>query len=477
MKKYHHICIVSAQLIPNYLPLIAPEFEAQSVTLIVTEKMRKLANRFRKVLRKQFAVTADIEVPETLDIKAQWRIMSNTIQRYKELEPEVPLIGNISGGTKIMSLALAQCCTTLGVPFLYVESESNTMTKFYVDREEKHLESSDSIKITRTPPLSIFFKLYDFDYSVKTPLPENERWMDYACRVLADLQTYRPAIHVLNGKLQKCVDRNGTVRERTVGLAVAKDPSLTEKENGWRRESWNALKDLLCEYGLAEVLYGEDKMPKKLKFLCDNAVKFCNGAWLEIHTYNLVKKIVGDRGEVVLNAELLLKNKEPMKGGYRSRDPQNEFDVIAYLDNTIYAFECKTIFLPRKPAKASMPVQPLGTTTSKENKKTGKKTYYDGLEEANAILTKLKALSTDAFGARQKRCIISVDGFPGPAAERARRENFDITLLHGKDRLRNLEENLRNFILGSEQNEKPDEPNAVNMPESESTSSRLPPAE
>ena len=46
----HHLCLVSDQTMPNYLPIKAQEIKPSKVTLAVTDKMKTQGERLRQEL-------------------------------------------------------------------------------------------------------------------------------------------------------------------------------------------------------------------------------------------------------------------------------------------------------------------------------------------------------------------------------------------------------------------------------------------
>ena len=57
MKKFDvHVCLVSDQAIPNFVPVVDKEFRPKEVVLLVTDKMKAKAEILAKIMRERCAV-------------------------------------------------------------------------------------------------------------------------------------------------------------------------------------------------------------------------------------------------------------------------------------------------------------------------------------------------------------------------------------------------------------------------------------
>src|SRR3989304_8172947 len=121
------IAPVGEQPTPNLIPLFAakPEERAECVQFLVSDndRIKKVADHLREAL-KQDPETAGVHVPEALSMSA-WNLedarseFRQVVGKYQGDEVTV----NLTGGTKIMSLAGDLEAGSAGLPMTYVNTE------------------------------------------------------------------------------------------------------------------------------------------------------------------------------------------------------------------------------------------------------------------------------------------------------------------------------------------------------------------
>ena len=114
MTDYVHICIVSGQPAPNFLPLIQPDFPAAAVCLLVSDRKRlrqPLAGISAAVQR--LSAAQSVEIPsvthEGLPDTGFAEVMAwgqSVLKSIREQFPGKQLMFNATGGQKIMSTAI-----------------------------------------------------------------------------------------------------------------------------------------------------------------------------------------------------------------------------------------------------------------------------------------------------------------------------------------------------------------------------------
>lgn len=118
------VCLVGEQPIPNMLPIL--QFKKKEVlkrTLLVctsNERIKKAAERLKK-LCEQKKIDAEI-----LDIGDAYRL-GKIIDKLREKissQPDADWTFNLTGGTKLMSLAAAQFAADLKRPCVYYQTEA-----------------------------------------------------------------------------------------------------------------------------------------------------------------------------------------------------------------------------------------------------------------------------------------------------------------------------------------------------------------
>ncbi len=130
------IAPVGEQPTPNLIPLFAaqPEGRAQCVQFLISDKERikEVAENLRKALTKDPEMQAGgLTVVEPLMMDA-WNLekarsaCANAIKKYSGDD----IMVNLTGGTKIMSLAAFQAAVEARVPMLYVNTERDELIRF-----------------------------------------------------------------------------------------------------------------------------------------------------------------------------------------------------------------------------------------------------------------------------------------------------------------------------------------------------------
>ncbi|MFZ6020278.1 MAG: hypothetical protein ACOYXO_11780, partial [Chloroflexota bacterium] len=114
------VCLIGEQPIPNLLPIL--HLKPQQVLLVHTgnEGSAKAAWRLRKLCaQKQIAV-------ELLNIGDAYRLESLYDQLRDKVsgEPQTEWCFNLTGGTKLMSLAAAQAAADFNLPCVYYQTEA-----------------------------------------------------------------------------------------------------------------------------------------------------------------------------------------------------------------------------------------------------------------------------------------------------------------------------------------------------------------
>ena len=99
-----HVCLVSAQLIPNVLPVLA-ERPRQAV-LLITPQMENQGRLLEKFFRERGVQTVSYPIP-AYDFAGVLAVCKTVIQKFCTTdEPIITL--NVTGGTKVAALAAYQ---------------------------------------------------------------------------------------------------------------------------------------------------------------------------------------------------------------------------------------------------------------------------------------------------------------------------------------------------------------------------------
>ncbi len=136
------LTLLGEQPIPNLLPLWQyPEFSA--VQFVVTPRTRPLAEALIAFIRQDHTLS-HLQVIDPLEVEAY--DLTQTRMRLSQalvshIHAGLPVTLNLTGGTKLMSLAALQAAYGLAAPLLYVSSETGEMIFYSSDGVETRREN------------------------------------------------------------------------------------------------------------------------------------------------------------------------------------------------------------------------------------------------------------------------------------------------------------------------------------------------
>jgi hypothetical protein len=136
------LSLAGEQPIPNLIPLWHSPDRYTATQFAVTDRTKDVAETTRQAIADD-EVLRHLEVLEPLlvrpyNIGETRRILANAINGHLENGQDVCL--NLTGGTKIMSLAMLQAAYGMGVPLLYVATERNLLIHYQSDGSETQRE-------------------------------------------------------------------------------------------------------------------------------------------------------------------------------------------------------------------------------------------------------------------------------------------------------------------------------------------------
>lgn len=294
-----HLCLVSDQPVPNYLPLRHQATKPEKVILAVTEKMKlKTAWLQRAIERLQIEVST-LELPSAFDLPLLQEFFLGWLDS-SDAAADVML--NVTGGTKPMAIAAQEAFRMADKPVFYINIDNDELV--WLDRKR------ESIKMTPNLSLKNFLTIHGFEI---VDSAENIRlsaeWATFARDLAKDgATTWGKSLRTLNYYAMRAQERDVL----DVGRITADNVP-----------HWNDLMDSLF---YNEIISKQDR----LTFKSPEARAFANGGWLEYLVFEAVKDIGGIK-KPLLN----LKIKD-------STGNQNELDVAFLARNRLHIIECKT---------------------------------------------------------------------------------------------------------------------------------------
>lgn len=301
----NQVLLVSDQQMPNFLPILNPGLKPDSVTLVVSEKMRNRAEWLkREIAKHQVEILPDIEIgANAADIPSITETLLEWSSR-KEVLFENSIL-NVTGGTKPMAIAAQEIFRMGGRPVFYVDIASDKVT--WINKEGE----AEAVQLVGQPTLNQFFGLSGITIisGEFKSVVENERWRYFYNEIVENPQKWACEIGALNG-IAGDSEQNNTL-DFNVPQKVCRLPHWTEM---------TALLDdneLLSHQGS--------------RFRSGNARRFCNGIWLEHYVFELLKSFGFDKKHALMNVKI-----RDEKGN------GNELDAVLLHRNTCYVIEDKT---------------------------------------------------------------------------------------------------------------------------------------
>lgn len=288
MKKIS-VCIISAQLAPNYLFLQETKELADEVLLIASKGFEDKAKRLHDLIKPLNYKNIEVLTFSEKDVEEKWNQMVSEIE--KRLDKQNRYFVNLTGGTKYMSLAVQKVFEDYKSDFFYIPSPKNYFIKPMRDDTKvtiKHrIKVKEGLGIFGVEVKSAETDIVDCDYTNKYFGMFIEGRLDFG--VIEELRKFRRKKHV-----------------------------LIESVNN-----------------LSKFLKHSEFSPKNEGSLSRKEVEYLTGGWFEEYIYNHIKEYVKP-DDILLNLAI---TKAAKTGGSNNI---NEFDVCFTLKNKFYVIECKT---------------------------------------------------------------------------------------------------------------------------------------
>lgn len=294
-------CLVSAQAVPNVLPLLDPAVRPQRAVLWTTPEMASRAQTMQAVMNEFMAVEIRA-LADGFHIPTLVRQFTQSL----EAEPGTAWL-NATGGTKLMSLAAVMAFQSAGHPIFYVRHDTDQLIWVsHPDQPQPH-------SLTQSLDIRRFLQLHgyavpDMDTGMAPPGFE----FSLSRHLLEQMVAKPHLLAVLNAMALKAANQKGFVPWRDRRNCRDFTPILRPfKEIGWLR---------LDDQGMHTVN--------------TEVCMFLAGGWLE----QLVKlTAVNLRAQTHLQLTDVRANVEVIS----AKQVRNELDVVMLAHNTLFIIECK----------------------------------------------------------------------------------------------------------------------------------------
>lgn len=320
MRKFDaHVCLVSDQATPNYVPVLDKNFRPKEVVLLVTKQMEVKAQYLADIMQSRCGVkVAQISVPNAYDKR---QISNQVFDLLCQFDKEKVAL-NVTGGNKLMALAAYATFKENGYPVFYFTVDSNEVLILDDD-------STDSQFTLQPPKIDIkdYLLLHGHQLHKAITRSIHQKWLPYAQELVKKNQTLADEVGCLNWAISEAIQNN----KHAVCCAI---PQWHHPQSG------NNLLALLQKYELAEV----EPAHHQLCFSSEEAREYVNGGWFEEYVFDVVKSLNGIQ-DIAINVEI--KNADP-----HITQP-NELDVVAMIHNVLCVIECKTVNFTNRRAQSA----------------------------------------------------------------------------------------------------------------------------
>ena len=387
MQKYDiHVCLISAQAAPNLLPILDSEFKPKKAIFLVSKTMKQRAEYLAKTFEK---LNVKVKLKNISD-EFNFGLMEDEIFKLIEEYENESIALNVTGGTKLMSIAAENAFSALGKPIFYIDTDSNHILFISKNEEQKWLPN---LEMKAKNKIDIYLSAYGSTVlSTQNPI-ERKKYLPAIEPFIKNYDNYTQVIPLLN--LHATLSQsNGYKSEYT------KDNKKTGK-----------LDELLLGLDYQGLLNYDGQT---IDFKNREIKTFLNGGWLEDYTYFQLKEIANIE-DIACGADVANPKFKLGKNEYSSENKgnKNEFDIVFMAKNKLHIIECKTQLMDK-----------------------------NGGVKADDILYKLETLK-DYGGLMTKKCLVSYFEVPEQVKNRA---NFlNIEIIQGKD-LQRLKSKVQEWI-------------------------------
>ena len=320
MRNTLHICLVSRQLQPNVIPWL--ELKPERTLLLASDSVDAEATQLLKIAR-DLGLKAE-RYPDVVPTDSYAHLRDFFLDLATELPTETDIYVNLTGGTKLMTLAAADVLADEGYQF------------FYTDTNNRQIEFLNLNNASNTPPPQAFSGSLDIkqliscgvasirstgttDPQRKQQLLDRKRLIDGFTRVAVNNAS---SISKLNGQIAKHIlSENGQ---------ILRQPNLRldqKQENVFRAVFTDAHNSNLMQY---------DSDTATVHLRSAEEARWLHGIWLEEFVWWQMRATGLKQYDTGVELQWRLPD-------HKARQlPANEIDAIAAYDNRLCIVECKT---------------------------------------------------------------------------------------------------------------------------------------
>ncbi|MFA7172492.1 MAG: DUF1887 family CARF protein [Kiritimatiellia bacterium] len=306
MEKFDiHIVLLSDQVLPNVLAVLDAAIKPQKVILCESDAMAKrgVGINLAEFYSSKGLVTEIVPMGTAYDYAV---LQDKFLEIAANLEGGSASVAvNLTGGTKLMSIAAQNVFSAYGFACFYSIPQSNEITVITGEKEPPY-KIKDQIK------LKDYFRVHGYLAEPKTDkkfkIDSDSR--DLCLELLENFSVYKDSIGYLNLLASKAAD--------AYSLKIKND--IPEKHD--------KILELFARFHF--ISYYDDK---RVEFESQQSRDYCNGLWLEEYVHLSLKELDKDIG--LQDFATSLKITSPT-------GTENELDAAFLYKNNLYIVEAKT---------------------------------------------------------------------------------------------------------------------------------------
>ena len=320
-----HICLVSQQAAANLLPALDPTLKPAKIVLVVTAKMQRQAAHLTAVLKENAIQAELLQLSNEQDFH---QTENELIELATRLEEHTVTL-NITGGTKLMSVAAQSVAQASGWGMFYVDADTDRAIWLGQDKTPPH-PLQEQLKLRH------YLRSYGFELTSKPNRSQASAAQQQLTQTLVEqVGSLEASISVLNALAQDAENR------RSLGVPM----------NDWQRDSRSL--DVLLRYfedAAALSVQGE-----RIQFASEAARDFVKGGWLELHAIQAVHQVTGPLG--IRDKAMGLEVQDV------TTQTRNELDIAFMARNRLFVMECKTARIDRPQGQGDRTAPPKANDT------------------------------------------------------------------------------------------------------------------
>ena len=320
-----HICLVSQQAAANLLPALDPTLKPAKIVLVVTAKMQRQAAHLTAVLKENAIQAELLQLSNEQDFH---QTENELIELAARLEEHTVTL-NITGGTKLMSVAAQSVAQASRWRMFYVDADTDRAIWLGQDKTPPH-PLQEQLKLRH------YLRSYGFELTSKPNRSQASAAQQRLTQTLVEqVGSLEASISVLNALAQDAENR------RSLGVPM----------NDWQRDSRSL--DVLLRYfedAAALSVQGD-----RIQFASEAARDFVKGGWLELHAIQAVHQVTGPLG--IRDKAMGLEVQDV------TTETRNELDIAFMARNRLFVMECKTARIDRPQGQGDRTAPPKANDT------------------------------------------------------------------------------------------------------------------